>query len=204
MGNQLMPWLDEACGWVMIVGGVGYASSSLAKLAGAGRGARGHPMPVQVGHSLLLSLVLLAGGVSALHQFRWTLAVWVAGALAATYVITLPIPGIVSRRKAGLPWWRFRTGVTPPPEPVGPVGDSTAALLIRRISNARFRTTRLTPGYDEQEVDIFLDSLVAALGESGELDPGLVRNTRFSTTRIGPGYAIHDVDSFLDSIARAI
>jgi len=207
-----MPKLDEICGWVMIAGAACYASSSLARLVSARRCRPSlHAIPVQVWYDLFLSLTFLAGGVSALHGFRWTWAVWVAGVFGAAYLIARPIPGIVSRSKARLPWWRFWTRVTPSPHQAGipSLGPATelgaeAVALIQRIKNATFSTTRLSPGYDEQEVDIFLHKLITVLSENGRLDPGLVRNAHFSTTRIRPGYAIQDVGDFLDDIERVI
>jgi DivIVA domain-containing protein len=76
--------------------------------------------------------------------------------------------------------------------------------LIERIQNAKFRTTRLSPGYDERQVDNFLDQLVATLRGSYLPDYGEVRNTAFGTTRLRPGYAVKDVDTFLSEIAEAI
>lgn len=76
--------------------------------------------------------------------------------------------------------------------------------LIERIQNAKFRTTRLSPRYNDQEVDNFLDRLVATLGGSGLPDYSEVRNIAFGRTRLRPGYALKDVDRFLSEIAEAI
>jgi DivIVA domain-containing protein len=76
--------------------------------------------------------------------------------------------------------------------------------LIERIQNAKFRTTRFSPGYDDEEVDNFLDRLVAILRASDLPDYGEVCNTEFTTTRRRPGYAMKDVDRFLREIAEAI
>ena len=76
--------------------------------------------------------------------------------------------------------------------------------LIERIRDAKFRTTRLSPGYDDQEVDNFLDRLVATLRGSGLPDYSEVRNIAFARTRLRPGYAMKDVDRFLSEIAEAI
>jgi DivIVA domain-containing protein len=76
--------------------------------------------------------------------------------------------------------------------------------LIERIQNAKFRTTRFSPGYDDEEVDNFLDRLVAILRGSDLPDYGEVRNVEFATTRRRPGYAMKDVDRFLREIAEAI
>ena len=76
--------------------------------------------------------------------------------------------------------------------------------LVERIQNAKFRTTRLSPGYDEEEVDSFLGRLVATLRGSDLPDYGEVRNVEFATTRLRPGYAMKDVDRLLREIAEAI
>jgi DivIVA domain-containing protein len=38
--------------------------------------------------------------------------------------------------------------------------DARYLDLIERVKNAQFRTTRLSPGYDEEEVDNLLDRVV--------------------------------------------
>jgi len=78
-------------------------------------------------------------------------------------------------------------------------GPSQHAGMIERIEKSQFSATRLKPGYDEEEVDKFLDSLVAAL-RRGELPE--VRGARFSATRLRPGYVEQDVDALLDEVAR--
>jgi DivIVA domain-containing protein len=81
--------------------------------------------------------------------------------------------------------------------------DARHVDLIERIKNAEFRTTRFSPGYDEKEVDNFLDRLVAILRESGLPDPEELRTVQFATTRLRPGYATQDVDGLLHEIAEA-
>jgi DivIVA domain-containing protein len=75
--------------------------------------------------------------------------------------------------------------------------DSDA--MIDRIRNAKFRTTRLNPGYDEEQVDAFLDLAIEALSNGHSPN---VRGARFGTTRLRPGYVREDVDSLLHEIAR--
>jgi DivIVA domain-containing protein len=76
-----------------------------------------------------------------------------------------------------------------------------SAELIQRIRGARFSTTRLAAGYDERQVDAFLDDLAGTLSVGGQLDATMLRNARFATTRLRPGYAQQDVDTFLREIA---
>jgi DivIVA domain-containing protein len=73
--------------------------------------------------------------------------------------------------------------------------------MVSRIQNARFRTTR-RGGYDEEEVDKFLDSLVKVLSDERRLDPVMVRDTAFHIVRLRPGYAQADVDALLEEVAR--
>lgn len=82
--------------------------------------------------------------------------------------------------------------------------DSPAAAqdMAEMVRKAKFRTTRLQSGYDEEQVDNFLDEIVERLKEGRPLDPALVRAAVFSTTRVRPGYAQEDVDSLLDKVAR--
>lgn len=76
------------------------------------------------------------------------------------------------------------------------------AGMISRIENSRFSTTRFAPGYDEEEVDKFLDELVRILSDGDTLDPAMVRDAKFSTTRLRPGYNQEDVDALLDDVER--
>jgi DivIVA domain-containing protein len=94
---------------------------------------------------------------------------WIPFVLAAAAVILLIVPWIMSRKKARrldlssayIP--SLTAADMPGPEPA-PEPDARTAGLIERIKNVRFGTTRLAPGYDEQEVDTFLDKLVAPSG----------------------------------------
>jgi DivIVA domain-containing protein len=92
---------------------------------------------------------------------------------------------------------------TTAPGPATTLDDSVAGRLIEQIRTIQFSTTRLAPGYDEEEVDIFLDKLVATLSEGSQLYSSVLRNARFSTTRLRPGYVIADVHAFLDEVAQA-
>jgi DivIVA domain-containing protein len=67
--------------------------------------------------------------------------------------------------------------------------------LTARIRNARFRTTRWG-GYDEREVDNFLDDAVQALRRGQPADPP----PRFSTVRLRPSYNKQDVDALVSEI----
>jgi DivIVA domain-containing protein len=72
--------------------------------------------------------------------------------------------------------------------------DRTAAeAAIARIRGAKFRTTRWD-GYDADEVDDFLDEMIAQLGRGESVAPSAPGFTR---TRLRPGYRTADVDALL-------
>ncbi len=89
-----------------------------------------------------------------------------------------------------------------------PGSDADVPLAVRqlvdRIGNSRFATTRWG-GYDEEEVDRFLDRVIHSLmlGERGTLEQ-LAGEARFATSRIRPGYVMTDVDSLLASVEQAL
>lgn len=89
------------------------------------------------------------------------------------------------------------------------------------LLNQQFRATKYSYGYDQREVDTFIDRAAATLKiyESGTVhsdihtsDVGLehppitsqfVDNVRFTPTHLSEGYDQHDVDEFLDRLASA-
>jgi DivIVA domain-containing protein len=156
-------------------------------------------------------LSILSGGVLYLRNPRLVYGSWlgwITWALFGTALMFMIVPWIVSRRRAR----RLGLGPAPAPGPgsadvpgPGPVitPDASTARLIERIKNVKFSTVRLARGYDEEEVDIFLDTLVAAFSQDGELDRSGLRDVTFSTTRLRPGYAMPDVDTFLEEVAQA-
>lgn len=78
---------------------------------------------------------------------------------------------------------------------------SSADGLMQRIRSARFGVTR-GPGYDEEDVDTFLERIVATLARGGPLTAAEVRGAQFRITRIRPGYVQQDVDNLLEQIER--
>lgn len=76
----------------------------------------------------------------------------------------------------------------------------------RRVERVSFRTGRLGMGYSEEEVDAFLDRVVATLRGTADapLTAADVREARFSTVLFRAGYAIGEVDEFLADIAEVI
>jgi DivIVA domain-containing protein len=67
--------------------------------------------------------------------------------------------------------------------------------VIARITDAQFRTTR-REGYDEREVDDFLDDVIQALRRGQRAGPP----SGFTTVRLRPGYNKQDVDALVSEI----
>lgn len=75
-----------------------------------------------------------------------------------------------------------------------------------RVERVAFRPGRLGMGYREEEVDAFLDRVVATLrGTADEpLTAEQVRTATFATVVFRPGYAIREVDGFLAEMASVL
>ncbi len=77
------------------------------------------------------------------------------------------------------------------------------AVLVERTS---FHAGRLGLGYDEDEVDAFLDRVAATLRGTAErpLTADEVRRATFSTVMFRPGYLATEVDEFLVKTAELV
>jgi DivIVA domain-containing protein len=75
-----------------------------------------------------------------------------------------------------------------------------------RVEKVVFRPGRWGSGYHEDEVDAFLDRIVATLRGTTQYPVTAkdVREVQFSTVMFKPGYLIADVDAFLESIAEVL
>jgi DivIVA domain-containing protein len=71
--------------------------------------------------------------------------------------------------------------------------------MIRQIENARFHTNRFR-GYDETEVDDFLEFVVDTLRRGESPDGDELRDVGFSVRRLVPSYSMEDVDELIDEI----
>jgi DivIVA domain-containing protein len=93
---------------------------------------------------------------------------------------------------------------TRPAEPQTP--EAWSAAEAEKVERAAFRPGRLGLGYDEDEVDAFLDRIVATL--RGTTDQPVtcddVRAATFTTVMLRPGYAVADVDAFLAGVAETL
>lgn len=76
------------------------------------------------------------------------------------------------------------------------------------VVRERFRATKFEVGYDQREVDVFLDEVKASLErlEQGAsidetpVDAKAVEDVRFTQTRYREGYSPKEVDEFLDRL----
>jgi DivIVA domain-containing protein len=86
--------------------------------------------------------------------------------------------------------------------PSFPALSAGAAEVEEWVNRTTFSTTRLRPGYVQEEVDVFLDTVRDAfLGvRATALTSDEVKNIRFATTRFRVGYDEEDVDTFLDHV----
>jgi DivIVA domain-containing protein len=197
-------------GWALIILAATFGARAVGEVATARRaGERLRAVLARKWPGLYSAVLLFAVGVLHLRypqQRPWWWWIYVVALVPA--LLMLALPGIMSRRRAGLPWWRVGARVpSPSPSPAGftgPAGTPGPGMLdlIEKIKNAKFSTTRLSPGYDEEEVDVFLDKLIAALSEGRQVTEAWLLNARFSATRLRPGYVMQDVDSFLDEVAQ--
>jgi DivIVA domain-containing protein len=89
----------------------------------------------------------------------------------------------------------------PPFEPL----PTERAALIARIKNVQFKPTRFHRGYDEREVDDFLDAVIASLAASAvAFTPAQIREKEFRQVALKGGYEIEQVDEFRALIAEAV
>jgi DivIVA domain-containing protein len=80
------------------------------------------------------------------------------------------------------------------------VGDGTFAEWAEWARTQCFPVTRLQPGYDQEQVDAFLEAISDTfLGvRQPPVTASEVRNKIFKTTRLRPSYNEKAVDDFLD------
>jgi DivIVA domain-containing protein len=119
----------------------------------------------------------------------------------------LPVSAVTAPSTVETPANRL-VGVGPTPDPGVPTDPQWPPvqpfLTEDDVRNVLFKTVRLSDGYDEDEVDAFLDKVIAAMREPMALDrrmlPDEVRRSEFTTTRLREGYDIDEVDTFLDRV----
>jgi len=83
-------------------------------------------------------------------------------------------------------------------------------MLAREVSEKRFRPTKFRDGYDQRQVDAFLDRIQATLTGYEQrrpvdpLTPEQVMDVRFQPTKFREGYDRGQVDDFLDEVVVAL
>jgi DivIVA domain-containing protein len=85
----------------------------------------------------------------------------------------------------------------------GRMRPSEVDRLVGLVRNVRFGTTRLRVGYDEQEVDAFLDKMISALKQN-RARASEVKSVVFAASRMRTGYRQPEVDAFLERLAAEI
>ncbi|MEV7965339.1 DivIVA domain-containing protein [Sphaerisporangium sp. NPDC088356] len=91
-----------------------------------------------------------------------------------------------------------------------PVAEALMAAWLEtqavRVERVLFRPGRLGAGYNEDEVDVFLDRIVATLRGTTDhpLTADQVGKATFSTVVFKTGYAVAQVDAFLAEIADVL
>ncbi len=81
--------------------------------------------------------------------------------------------------------------------------DSADRLRPADVHAVRFRTSKFRPGYDQDEVDDFLDLIDTALRSTPitrQLSARQVRRKKFTKTWMRAGYDAEEVDTFLDRV----
>jgi DivIVA domain-containing protein len=134
---------------------------------------RSGAIPAGVWSGLLVGLGVLVSGVLYLRYPRYprgTWLGWIPITLITAGLMFVIVPWVLSRSRArhlgssSADTPGLSSAPMPGPGPAITL-DASSMGLIEWIKNVRFSTTRIAPGYDEEEVDAFLDKLVAVLGE---------------------------------------
>jgi len=90
------------------------------------------------------------------------------------------------------------------------LGTSLARLHADDVRNVRFSNTKFRAGYDQGEVDDFLDRVESHLRADGAdrsaraITDEAVVNQRFRGTKFRAGYDQDEVDDFLDRIVTEL
>ena len=77
-----------------------------------------------------------------------------------------------------------------------------AQLSAEDVTSQKFKATRFREGYDQDEVDKFLEEVTA--WSQGQVTSAMVTGSRFRATRRHEGYSQPEVDTFLDDLAETL
>ena len=81
-----------------------------------------------------------------------------------------------------------------------------ADALATRVEEAKFQQTKFREGYDQDDVDIFLDEVTGALRRerpAAEIVT-LIADAKFQPTKFRAGYDQDEIDDFLDEITACV
>jgi DivIVA domain-containing protein len=113
---------------------------------------------------------------------------------AGRYGMSAELTGVATGR-------RWPNGsMQPQPSQSAPPRVPEGSILADWAAARTFSTTRLRPGYDQEQVNAFVGAIRGTF--LGVREPPLtsdeIRNKKFSTTRLRPGYDEEEVDALLD------
>jgi DivIVA domain-containing protein len=192
-------------GWAIL----GFGALSLARAAARPVTGRAGPGGWRrAGPDLARSVYVMAfGGLELLEIFmpHRTVFAWVLAGVVCTPVLLDTTRRIRARRRgAPVPGPGGQADGPVPvtvPAPSSP-GYEGGAELARWVDRQIFATTRLHPGYDEEEVDRLLDAIRDTfLGTApAPVTPDDLTAVHFTATRVRPGYVGQEVDSFLRDV----
>jgi DivIVA domain-containing protein len=160
------------------------------------------------------STVVIMGGLSLLVKALAANNYWWLGDLALS--IALVLPSMLRHRPAdGEPGHDLTGGSSRPsvsasperprgPELPPPTAGASARQLADWVERKRFATTRLRPGYDEEDVDILLNKIRDTFLGLESVTRQEVRSAHFTRTHLRPGYVEEDVDTFLAAVGERL
>ncbi|KFI91666.1 hypothetical protein BISA_0953 [Bifidobacterium saguini DSM 23967] len=77
-------------------------------------------------------------------------------------------------------------------------------VSVKDIETKTFQTVRFKEGYDVDEVDVFLDQVVARAKAGNPMTPAEIAAQTFQTVRFKEGYDTGEVDEFLTELANGV
>jgi len=94
-----------------------------------------------------------------------------------------------------------QAGYAPPAAVPDESPETARDRMLARLRDPRLEVTKFGPGYDQADVNRFLEHAVAALsGAAPPLTPADVQAAAFAGTRLRGGYSEEAVDALLDEL----
>ena len=134
---------------------------------------------------------------AAIALILYTVATWYGAARAE---------GLLGRAQAASPDPGVPPGSPRGPELLEPEPGASGQQLAEWVHRKQFSTTRLRPGYDEEEVDILLDKIRDTFLGTGVVPVTRqeIGSARFTRRYLRPGYDEEEVDSFLEQVGMRL